>query len=125
MKNSALVILKQVIKDRYMIILLSALIVLALIFCIIVGLTIHASELQIVNHYTAFGTTNFYRSKWYYLLNFIGFGVMLMTINVALAGKLYVDKGRGFALAFVWFSLATLVIAAVLSHYILQVALLS
>lgn len=125
MKNSAIAIFKQVIKDRYMVILLSTLIVLTLIFCIIFGLTLHASELQVVNHYTAFGTTNFYRNKWYYLLNFIGFGVMLMTVNVALAAKLHTEKGRGFALAFIWFSLVVLVIAAVLSHYILQVALLS
>src|SRR4051812_31499751 len=98
MKKPTPEFLKQILADRYMTILLSAIVLFALIFCIVVGLTLHASELQVVNHYMAFGTTNFYRNKWYYLLSFIGFGVVVMTVNVVLAVKLYSEKGRGFAL---------------------------
>lgn len=106
-------------------ILLSVVVLFALIYCLAFGLSLRPSELQIVNHYTAFGTTNFYRNKWYYLLSFIGFSLIVMVMNVALTAKMYQEKGRGFALAFAWMSLALLIIAAVLSHDLLQVALLS
>jgi hypothetical protein len=125
MKIPNLELLKQVITDRYITILLTVMIFLAMVFCIVAGLTLRPSELQIITHYSAFGTENFYRDKWYYLLSFIGFGLLIVGMNTGIALKLYSEKGRGFAIAFVWISLVVLVMAAVVANSILRLALLS
>ena len=73
-------------------------------------------------HYTAYGETNFYREKWYYLLSFIGFGLIVAIINTTIAVKFYVLERRQLALFFIWLSLLLLLIGWVLTAAVLRVA---
>lgn len=125
MKTRSLEIFKQIIADRYFAVLIGVLILLTAIYCIWVGSTVEPTELQVVNHYTAFGITNFYRNQWYYLLSFIAFGILVAAAHVLLAVKLYTIKNRTFALGFVWLGIVVLIITAVLTQSILEVASLS
>lgn len=69
--------------------LVIVLLLIGVINIIYISLTVEPSDLQVATRYTAFGDTNFYRNKWYYLLSFILFTVALLGTHIALAVKLY------------------------------------
>ena len=94
-------------------------------FLFIQGLRkLQPSDLQVAVHYTAFGDTNFYRDKWYYLATFIGFGLILAIAHPIIAIKLYLQDRRDIALLFVVLSLLLLVVAWFLTSALLGVAFL-
>lgn len=93
-------------------------------YCIYVGVSLRPSDLQVAVHYTAFGETSFYREKWYYLLSFIVFGLILAAVHSILIVKLYVQERRQIAILFTWFSFLLLLIAWIMTHSVLKVAFL-
>lgn len=125
MKHQVITSVKQILSDRG---LLSVL-VLFLMSCvgvlIYLGIHLHPSDLQVVVHYTSFGSTNFYRDKWYYLLGFAFFIVMLVITHIALTAKILQDKGRDLALAFAWLNLIIVFITSVTVYQVLRIASLT
>lgn len=117
--------LKEIAKDRYIAVLLLLFLLLCGAIIIFLVFQIHSSELQIVVHYTGFGSTNFYRDKWYYLVSFIAFVSILATVHTAAAYKLLQRKGRDFTAAFIWFSGILAVITVAIFYQILKIASLS
>lgn len=104
---------------------LLALFVLACVaYCIYVAVSLRPSDLQVAVHYTAFGATSFYREKWYYLLSFVMFGLILAIVHSIIIVKLYVQERRQIAIMFVWLSFLILLIAWIIAHSILKVAFL-
>lgn len=97
---------------------------LSIAYIIYVGLSVHANDIQVVTHYSAFGVTHFYRTKWYYLLGFTLFGFLIMVSHVIMLIKLSSQNMRSLAIAYAWFSVALLLIAAVMTHSILSLAFL-
>lgn len=114
--------LRQVITDRYVTTLTVIALLLLVSFCLYIGFHIHVSEIQVVTHYSAFGVTNFYHDRWYYLLTFVGFGVIIALMHTLLIGKLLVLKGRAFALAFGWFTITLTLISWIIIAAVLRVA---
>jgi hypothetical protein len=114
-----------IFKDRYLAVLLASFLLLCLIIVIYLGFSVHASELQIVVHYTSFGTTNFYRDKWYYLLSFVAFIILMAIAHSLLTFRLLQKKGRELAIAFVWLSIVTVLIAVSIFYQVLKIASLS
>jgi len=112
-------------KERRMIVALSVLLITCLVFIIYVALNIHQNELKIVTHYTAFGTTNFYRDKWYYLIGFAVFGIMVAIMHTLIALKLLVSHGVEIAISFVWVSVIIIIIAAAIAYQVLKIAALA
>jgi len=125
MKKQVQNTIHALLKDRYLGGLLTVFLVLCLITIIYLAFMIHASELQVVVHYTSFGATNFYRDKWYYLLFFIAFVVILAVAHFVICLKLLEKRGREFALAFAWLSIIVVFIAASLFYQVLKIASLS
>lgn len=117
--------LKQLAKERRLIIALAVLLVGALTFMAYVGASIHASELKIVTHYTAFGSTNFYRDKWFYLISFVVFGLVLALTHTLITLRLLAEKGVELALSFAWASVLMLFIAAAILYQVLKIAALA
>jgi hypothetical protein len=74
--------------------------------------------------YTAFGTTNFYRNKWYYLVSFIVYGTTVAVVHTALILKLYALERRQLAIFFAGLTILMLIIAAAITHAVLMVAFL-
>jgi hypothetical protein len=124
MKTQLITSLKLIIADRLMVVLLSIFILACLAYCLYVGVSLRPSDLQVAVHYSAFGETRFYREKWYYLLSFIVFGLMLAVIHTILIVKMYVQERRQMALLFTSVSFLLLVITWILTHSILKVAFL-
>ena len=110
MKTIILKSLKQLIADRYLLVLLSFLILLALSFSIIIGLSIHPSYTRQVSHYSAFGITHFYFDQWFYLLSFVLFGIVTAVLHVIISIKLLVVKSRSFAIMFAWFGIGIILL---------------
>lgn len=124
MKSNFITSLKLILSDRLMTILLVAFVLACLSYCIYVGVSLRPSDLQVAVHYTAFGETSFYREKWYYLISFIMFGLILAAVHSILIVKLYVQERRQIAILFTWFSFLLLLIAWIMTHSVLGIAFL-
>ncbi|HMI09361.1 MAG TPA: hypothetical protein VK497_03100 [Candidatus Saccharimonadales bacterium] len=122
MKTIVIDSIKQILADRIVVALILLLILSSLAYCIYVGLSLHPSDLQVAVHYTAYGQTSFYREKWYYLISFILFGLVLATAHSALVVKLYVQERRQMAILFAWLSILLIAIAWFLTRAVLGIA---
>jgi hypothetical protein len=124
MKTNLFNTIKLVLADRPMTIILLAVLLASASYCLYVGFSLHANDLQVAVHYSAYGETSFYREKWYYLISFILFGVVIATIHTALILKFYALERRQLAIAFSFLTIFMIIIAAIITHSILQVAFL-
>lgn len=125
MKKQFVTAVQTILKDRFLSGLLAAFLLACLVVILYLAFTIHQSELQVVVHYTSFGTTNFYRDKWYYLLSFVAFVVVMAVVHSVITFKLLEKKGRDLAISFIWLSLLMTFIATALFYQVLKIASLS
>lgn len=116
---------QQLTNDRTLLVVLTVFLVGCLGTLLYLAFSVHASELQLVVHYTSYGTTNFYRDKWYYLLSFAGFIIILAISQICLTYKILNEKGRDAALAFAWLGVALVVITAATIYQVLRIAALT
>lgn len=107
--------------DRYLLVLCSAIILVAVSFAIYIGVSVRPSDLQLVSHYSAFGVTHLFRDQWYYLLLFGVFGLGVATIHTALVTKLLVEKDRNIAIFLAWLTIAILVFAWMSTYAVINV----
>ena len=121
MKKTIQESLKQLVADRYLLVLVLVLVLLALSFAITIGLSIHPSELQLVSHYSAFGVTHFYLDQWFYLLVFVIFGVIVGVLHTIITIKLLTVKGSSFAAMFAWFGIGIILLGWVTALAVLNV----
>lgn len=113
--------LKQLITDRYLLVLLLILTLLTLVFAITIGFSIRPSELQLISHYSAFGTTHLYRDQWFYLFVFVVFGLMVSILHTIIAIKILLVKGRSLAIMFAWLGVGIVLMGWVTAIAILNV----
>jgi len=113
--------LKQLVADRHLLVLVSALMLLALGFAITIGLSVHSSELQLVSHYSAFGVTHFYFDQWYYLFVFVVFGIIVGILHAVIAIKLLTIKGHSVATMFTWFGIGIILLGWVTALAVINV----
>lgn len=125
MKHRITTSLQSLIADRPLLLVMALFLVGCIGLLIYLAVAINPSELQVVVHYTSFGTTNFYRDKWYYLLSFAAFVVVMAVVHVALTYKLLEQKGHDMAMAFAWLSVVLLVIATAVMYQVLRIAALT
>lgn len=124
MKNIPFDSVKNFLRDRTMVTLSAVLLLSGVVYAIYVGIALEPSDLQVATRYTAFSDTHFYRSKWYYLLSFILFAFVMISLHVALAIKLHARDQRQFAAALLALTLFLFVIAWILTRSVLQIAFL-
>jgi hypothetical protein len=116
--------IKSVLSDRLLTALLVGLLLVCIGYCLFVGLSLRPSDLQVAIHYTAYGETNFYREKWYYLISFILFGLVVAVVHTTLTVKLYLQGRRQIALLFIGLSFLVMVIASFFAWSVLRIAFL-
>jgi hypothetical protein len=116
--------IKPILVDRLVAALIIVFVLACLAYCVYVGVSLRPSDLQVAVHYSAYGETSFYRDKWYYLITFIVFGLLLAVIHTILIAKIYLQGHRHLALAFAWLSLLLVVIAWFMTWAIMKVAFL-
>lgn len=125
MKTHIRAAFKHAIRDRNWVIGAIVLVALSLLLALILLLQIRPSDLQLPVHYTSYGTTNFYRDKWYYLLGFVLFAIFVMLMNIAISLKLYEQKGRELSILFLGLSIAIIAIAFLTTSSLFRIALIS
>jgi hypothetical protein len=116
---------QQILADRVMTLLCLGLILGGIGFIVYVGLNLRASDLQLAIRYTSFGETHFYRDKWWYLLSFVGFGLLFIVAHVGILAKLYVIGLKQLAYSFAWLSAVILVLMFVYTYSVLNIAYLN
>lgn len=121
MKTIIIESLKKLIADRYLLILLSAMILLSIILSIIIGFSIHPSELQLVSHYSAYGIMHLYRDQWFYLITFAVFGPIVAILHSIIAIKMLVIRDRSLALVYAWLGIGIIAIGLITSLAVLNV----
>jgi len=119
MKTTIKESLKQLIADRYLLVLVVLMILLAIVLSVFIGLSISPSERQLVSHYSAFGITHFYFDQWFYLLSFIFFELAVAVLHSIIAIKLLIVKGHSMAIMFAWVGIGIILMGWVTTSTIL------
>ena len=117
--------IKQILADRLMLLLCFGLLSGGIVYLVFVAFNLSASDLQLAIRYTSFGETHFYREKWWYLLGFVGFGLLFIVAHIGMLAKLYVIGLRPLAYAFAWLSLIILALMFVYTYAVLGIAYLN
>ena len=99
--------------------------VIGIVYLVYIGLSLAPADLQIATRYTSFGSTQYYRNKWYYLLTFVVFGLMIVVSHMGLIVKLATRDMRPLAVAFGWLSVVILGLLFFITFSVLGVAYLS
>lgn len=99
--------------------------VIGIVYLVYIGLSLAPADLQIATRYTSFGSTQYYRNKWYYLLTFVVFGLMIVISHMGLIVKLANREMRPLAVAFGWLSVIILGLLFFFAFSVLGVAYLS
>ena len=99
---------KQLIAERPVFLLCLTILLGGIIYITYVAINLSPTDLQLATRYTSYGETQFYRNKWYYLLSFVGFGIVYIVAHIGMVTKLVVSNMKQLAQAFAWFSLVIL-----------------
>ena len=98
---------------------------MGVVYSIYVSIALAPTDLQVATRYTAFGNVQYYRDQWFYLLSFVGLGVIATIIQVGMAVKLYIRNMRSLALGFGWFGLILMLIMFLIARSVIGIAYLS
>lgn len=108
MKQHIVTHTKHIIGNRSLLISCLVLAVVALMGVIYMLISLHASDLKVVTHYSAFGLTHFYRDQWLYYVNFIVFVIAVAVFGIILSSKLAAKERPQLAVLYVWLSVITI-----------------
>lgn len=122
MRHTITTSVKDLLAHRRLLTVLLVLLVMAVVMIVYVAITLEASDLRVVTHYTAYGITHFYRDSWVYLLSFIGFAVVSMACMTGLCLKLLRQDRESLALLFGWVGVAMLALALIVYMHIAELA---
>jgi uncharacterized membrane-anchored protein len=111
-------------RDRLAMSLLLAFLLTVIILLIMTIANLHVSDVQLPVRYSGYGQTNIYRDRWYSLLSFGLFAVLLGGMNGYLIVKLHAMR-RGLSLGFALVSLSTGVIALIVATAVFRLAAVS
>ena len=108
-------------KDRTMIVLLIAAALALLAVVLTSVLRIHISDVQIPSRYSAYGTSNIYRSQWYFLYSLPLFALLVFTLNGFLSIKIY-PHSRLLGVVLLNLTLVLMIICLLVSNSIFNLA---
>lgn len=111
-------------RDRFAISLLVAFLLSMVFLLVMTALNIHVSDVQLPVRYSGYGSTFIYRDRWYSLLSFGLFAILVGGINGYLIIKLHAAR-RGLSLGFAMVSLTVGVIALVVAAAVFRLAAVS
>lgn len=120
MKQYLFSTLKQLPKHKRLLWLLIALVIIGLTASIFIGLTIEPNERRIITHYTAYGSTHFYRDQWTYLITFVAYIMMAVILGVGVAFKLLRQDREALALLYGWVSIGLIALATVVYIHLIR-----
>ncbi len=105
--------LRELLKDRKYLFALIGLGLVAFVVVILGLIYIRPGELLVPIRYSRFDSKIYTLEQWPYLLNFIVFAFIAVAGHLLISAKLYQERGREFALGFVYLGTTLLVVASV------------
>lgn len=96
----------QLLAHRRLMTVLIILVIVAIVVAVYMAMTIEASDLRIITHYTAYGMTHFYRDSWVYLLSFVAFVILSTLFAIGICLKFLSHDREALAIWFGWTSIA-------------------
>ena len=114
----------QFSRDRLAISLLVAFLLSMILLLVLTLLNIHVSDVQLPARYSGYGSTFIYRDRWYSLLSFGLFALLVGGTNSYLVIKLHAVR-RGLSLGLALVSLALGLISLVVAVAVFRLAALS
>lgn len=102
---------KEVTKDRPYILLMVLIALVGFMYCLIVALNIHPSDVTVYIRYTAFGEAHFYKDHWQYLMSFVLFGIVVTLAHASIMVKLHDMGRRQTGILMGWFGVTVLLVA--------------
>ncbi|MCL2174100.1 hypothetical protein FWH58_02280 [Candidatus Saccharibacteria bacterium] len=112
----------EAIKSRVFVALWMLMLIEVIALIILIAINIHPRQLQIPVHFDAFSVEQYFRDQWFYLFNFIAFGIAMFFLNSWVSLKILDIKGRHLALSFLCATVTVLFIVTILIAAILRVA---
>lgn len=125
MNKRLLTSLRALSTDRRMLTLSVIIVILAVTYVLYVAFSISPTEQQIATRFTAFGETQLYRNKWYYLLSFVVFAVLVAVSHIALMEKLRERNLRSLGLSLGVLTIIIFVLLFFITQSVLGIAYLS
>lgn len=107
--------------DRSVMVLLVLTAVTLIIVVITSILRVHASDVQIPERYSVYGTANIYRNQWYLLYAFPLFAVLISVVNSYLSVKLH-SINRMVGVGLLGITLIIMIICLVIANSIFNLA---
>lgn len=114
--------LKQAFADKTFLWAFIVMIIAGLVYCAYVGLSLQARDIQVAVHYTAFGEAHFYKARWYYLISFIVFGLVVMISHAMLMIKLFILERRQAAVLFGYITVGLFIVSWYYASSVLGIA---
>ena len=114
--------IKRVFTDRPFLMLMMALLLAGIIYCIVTGFTLQVRDVQVYSRYTSFGEAHFYKSPWQHLALFTLFGAAVTAIHLAIMVKLHNLDRRQTAVLVGYAGIFILVIAAAYALSVMRLA---
>ena len=117
--------IKSLLSDRKYLFALIGLGLAVLTIIVISLIYVRPGELRVPVRYSRYDSSNYSLEQWFYLLNFVLFGIVVFFAHLGISAKLYQQKGREFALGFVYIGTTMLAIATVFFLAIFKIVSLS
>ena len=95
--------------------------ILAMINIIYIFVVLRPSELQLVSHYTAFGTTHLYRASWIDQLKTIFVSITVLVFHFLLSKTILEKISRPLAKVVAWSGIIILIFIFINSSLIINV----
>lgn len=114
----------HILADKGLLALAVAIVVMGIGYCLFVLSAIHPRDIQVATHYTAFGPTQIYKEKWYYLFNFVVFGLAMTLLHIGVMAKLIALDRLQLAKMFGWLTIFTFILVIIITNSILTIAAL-
>lgn len=116
--------IKPVLKDKPLLGLFIVNAVVFLIIAIFLLINIPHSEIQVITRYNSYSITSFYRDHWYFLLNYIFLGLVILVGHSVIAVKLVKLERRDLAMALLCLTIILLALLLVFAKSIMAIAAL-
>lgn len=117
--------IRSLLADRKYLFALIGLGLVLLVIVIVTAIYVRPGELRVPVRYSRFDSKNYSLEQWHYLLNFLAFAIIVFLSHLLISAKLYQERGRAFALGFVYLGSTILIIAVVFFLAIFKVVTLS
>ena len=113
--------IKELLRDRVYTTSLAMMLLMAFFVLIISMLNIRPNELNVPIKYSGFDPREISLGQWFYLLNFPIFAALVSVLHLLISAKLYRQRGRGFALGFIYLGLIILSVLCLFSMGLFKV----